>query len=116
MALPLIIPSIAGAVVSGLVTFVMSRIGTILLALGFTFVGVKGMETFIGFVISDLNQIMAYSSSVGGTGAASGLASKMVKLAAFAGLFDAVNIVISGYLTFAAMLSLRFVLARLSNG
>lgn len=116
MALPLIIPSIAGAVVSALVTFVTSRAGMILAGLGLTFVGVKGFETFLGFVVSDINQIMSYSSSLGGTGAATGLAEKMVKLAAFAGLFDAVNIVVSGYMAFASLMGLRFVLARLSNG
>lgn len=114
MALPLIIPSIAGAVVSGLVTFVSSKIGLIIAGLGLTFVGVKGLETFIGFIVSDMNQILAYSSALGGSGAASGLSQKMVQLAAFAGLFDAINIVISGYLSFASMMSLRFVLKRLA--
>lgn len=116
MAAPLFLAAAAGAVVSALVTFVTSKLGMIIAGLGLTFVGVKGFEAFLGFVISDVIQIASIATTIGGTGAATGLGLKMVKLAAFAGLFDALNIVMAGYMAFASMMGLRFVLARLARG
>lgn len=119
MALPLFaagwLASIGGAVVAGLTQFVMSRLGLILAGLGLTIVSVKGFEVFIGYVVSDLNQIVSGLNAAGGEGGMAGLGQIMLQYAAFAGLFDAINIVVSGYMAFASFAALRFIAARLSR-
>lgn len=114
--MPVFVASLVGIIVTALTQFVASRAGMILAGLGLTFVGVKGFETFMGFVIADINQVTSYVQSAGGSaGNASGLGALMVQFAAYAGLFDALNIVISGYMAFASLSGLAFTVRRLSK-
>lgn len=115
MAIPVFFASMSGAIVASLTSFVMSKSGAILVGLGLTFTGVKGLESLIGFVVSDLQSIQAglSAASSGGGGDPLDIGGKLLQFAAFAGLFDGVNIVISGYMAYASMLGLRVALARL---
>lgn len=112
MAIP-IISTIGGGIIAGLVQFFASRAGAILAGLGLTYVGVKGFETFIGFIISDFNLIASTLQSQGGSLAGSGAGAIAMRFAAFVGFFDALNIIISGYLSFASLIGMRVILARL---
>lgn len=103
--------SIAGAVVAGLVQFMASKAGTMLAGLGLTYISVKGLQTVIGYIVSDVN-LIANSVSSGGSGS-TGLGMMMIQMAAYAGLFDGLNIVISGYMAGASMLGLKVMLSRL---
>lgn len=113
MAIPVFFASLSGAIIASLTSFVMSKSGAILVGLGLTFTGVKGLESLIGFVVSDLQTIQAGLSAAGGGGDPLDIGGKLLQFAAFAGLFDGVNIVISGYMAYASLLGLRVALARL---
>ncbi len=113
MALPAIVASMAGGVVAGLVQFFVSKAGMILAGMGLTFIGVKGLQTFLGYAITDINLIASQLNSSGGGG--SGLGPIMLQFAAYAGLFDGVNILISGYMAYASLLGVRFVLGRVGG-
>lgn len=112
MALPMIGALMAGGIISGLVQFFASRAGMILAGLGLTMIGVKGLQTFLGFAIAD---ITTYVGFLNGGGGGSGLGLKMLQFAAYAGLFEGINIMISGYMAYASLLGVRFVLGRLSS-
>lgn len=114
MPLPIVAASFIGAIVAGLAQFAISKAGLILAGLGLTFIGVKSLEAFIGYVVSDMTQIINLAQTSGaGAGQASHLAATMMQFAAYAGLFDALNIVISGYMAYTSLMSVRFVLGRL---
>jgi len=110
MALPMLGALMAGGVISGLTQFFVSRAGMILAGLGLTMIGVKGLQTFIGYAITDIQTIAGFLQGGGG---AMGLGAKMLQFAAFAGLFDGVNILISGYMSYASLLGVRFILGRI---
>ncbi|KAF7600091.1 MAG: hypothetical protein CGU28_02165 [Candidatus Dactylopiibacterium carminicum] len=118
MALPVIAASLVGGIVAGLTQFFSKRIGMILVGLGLTFTMVKGFEILIGYIVSDFTQMVAYVQSAGGGsggGSAAGLGAVMIQFAAYAGLFDALNILISGWMAFASLSSLSFTLKRLNK-
>lgn len=114
--IPVVAASFIGGIVSALAQFAISRAGMIIAGLGFTFVGVKSMEAFIGYVVSDMNSIVSMVNGMGGAAGPNGighLASTMMQIAAYAGLFDALNIIISGYMSYASLVAIRFLVARL---
>lgn len=111
MAFPAIGALMAGGVISGLVQFFASRAGMILAGLGLTYIGVKGLQTFLGYAITDIQTVAGFLNQ--GSGSASGLGAKMLQFAAYAGLFEGINILISGYMAYASLLAVRFVLGRL---
>ena len=115
MAFPVVSLStiFGGAFVSGLVSFVASKMGMVLAGLGLTFIGVKGFETLLGFVVADLNTILG--SAAGIAHGVTGLGSVALQVAAYVGLFDAFNIVIAGYMSFVSLVSVRFLLGRLGK-
>lgn len=117
MPLPIVAASMIGGIVAGLAQFAMSRAGTILAGLGLTFIGVKSLEAFVGYVVADMQEVIALAQSAGGgVGGASGvsnLAYQAMQFAAYAGLFDALNIVISGYMAYTSLLSVKFIVGRL---
>ena len=112
MALPLA-GLLAGGVIAGLVQFFATRGAMILAGLGLTFIGVKGLQTFLGYAITDIQNVASMLGA--GAGSASGLGSTMLQFAAYAGLFEGVNIVISGYMAYASLLAVRFVIGRLTS-
>lgn len=118
MPLPIVAASFVGGIVAALAQFAASRAGLILAGLGLTFIGVKSLEVFIGYVVADMQQIIQLANQAGaavGSGgpAMSHLAYTMMQFAAYAGLFDALNIVISGYMAYASLMGVRFIVGRL---
>jgi len=110
MALPALGLIFGGGIVAGLVQFFASKAGMILAGMGLTFIGVKGLQTFLGYAITDINTVVQFLGSGGGS---SGIGAVMLQFAAYAGLFEGVNIMISGYMAYASLLGVRFVLGRL---
>ena len=110
MALPLLIPSMAGAVTAGLTAFIASRGAMILAGLGLTFIGVKGFQSVIGYAISGIQGVVSSASGDGG-----GLGSQMLQMAAYAGLFDGINIILAAYTAWASLLAVRFIVGRLRS-
>lgn len=111
MALPAIAAAIGTGLVAGLAQFLTTRAGMILAGLGLTFIGVKGFQTFLGYVITDIQTVAAFLAA--GSGSAMSLGQKMLQFAAFAGFFEGLNIIISGYFAYASLLGVRFILGRL---
>lgn len=106
---------VAGGVIAGLTQFFASRAGAILAGMGLTFVAVKGMQALIGYAITDIQTVVQFvNAQGGGVGALGGLGGHMLQFAAYAGLFDGINILIGGYLSYASMVGIRVVLARLA--
>lgn len=118
MALPLALASIgssiAGGFVAGLVQFFTTRAGTIIAGLGLTFIGVKSFQAFMGFVVSDIQLIVSAMPS-GGGGGGSGIGLLALQVSAYIGLFDAVNIVVSGYMSAGSLLGMKIVMGRMSK-
>lgn len=115
MAIPIIAASLIGGISAGITQFFISRAGSIIAGLGLTFIGIKSMETFIGFVIGDMQQVVSMIQGSGGGGGGGGLGNLGVmamQFAAYAGLFDAINILISGYMAFASLSAMRFIVGR----
>lgn len=114
MALPALGLLVGGGVVAGITQFLTSRAGMILAAFGLTMIGYKGLQVFLGYAVTDITSAVSLVQSLGGTaGATAGLGAKMIQFAAFAGLFDGINILISGYMAYGSLLGLRVIAARL---
>lgn len=118
MPLPVIAASFIGGIVAAFAQFAASKMGLVLAGLGLTFIGVKSLEVFIGYIIGDMQQIIQIANNAsgaigGGAMNISHMASTMMQFAAYAGLFDALNILISGYMAAASLMSMRFILGRL---
>lgn len=112
MAVP-IIATIGGGIIAGLVQFFATKAGAILAGLGLTYIGVKGFEAFLGYVISDWQTLSGMLQGQAGNLNGSGAGAIALQFAAFVGFFDAINIIISGYMAFASLLGMRVILARL---
>lgn len=114
MAFPALFVSVGAGVAAGLTSFFATRAGAMLAGLGLTIIGVKSFEAFLGYVISDINMLSSMVGSVdtGGGGAAVGI---FLQVAAFCGLFDALNIIISGYMAAASLIGMKIVFGRLSK-
>jgi len=117
MPIPVIAASFIGGIVAAFSQFAISKAGMIIAGLGLTFIGVKSLEAFIGYVISDMNTVIAlvnsYSGGVPGSSNAGKIAVSAIQFAAYAGLFDALNIMISGYMAYVSLMSVRFIVGRL---
>lgn len=108
MALPVVAATFIGGLISGLVQFFTTKAGHILAGLGLSFMFVKGFETILSYVVGRFTNIIGILN-----GGASDLGSVMLQFAAYAGFFDGLNIVISGYLAYAGLLQYKMMLARL---
>lgn len=105
--------SFAGGLIAGLVQFFATRAGTILAGLGLTFVGVKSFEAFLGYFIQDLQYVIAAMGQSGGGGNGPNYAVIAMQMAAYIGLFDAINIIISGYMAVGSLMGMRIVMGRM---
>lgn len=105
--------AVGAGVVAGLVHLFATKAGFMVAGLGLIFIGIKSFEAFLGFVISDL---MFISSQVSGVsvGFGSGYVVPVLQIMAHIGVFDFVNIVISGYMAAASILGMKVVTGRLS--
>lgn len=118
MPLPALAPigaSIAGGLIAGLVQFFATRAGTMLAGLGMTIIGVKAFEAFLGYVVTDIQTIVAAINAGGGGGGGHNITALAIQVAAFIGLFDAVNIVISGYMAAGSLIGMKLVMGRLGK-
>lgn len=118
MALPIVAVTLIGSLVTGfiagLTNFFATRAGAMLAGAGLMWIAIKGLTTVLGFLVADLNSAISMINA--GTGQSTDLAIRMMKLAAYAGLFDAINIVLSGYFAIATITPLRMILSRLNSG
>lgn len=116
MPLPVVAASFIGGIVAAFAQFAVSRMGLILAGLGLTFIGIKSLEVFIGYIVSDMQQIIQIANNASGgiaPGSTGRLAAIAMQFAAYAGLFDALNILISGYMAVSSLMSVRFIVGRL---
>lgn len=118
MPLPIVAATLVGSIIAGLTQFFASRIGMILAGMGMTYIGVKGMTIVAGYLITDMQGIITwYQSNLGGGvgGQVSSFGMFLFQLAGYAGFFDAVNIIISGYMAYFSLAGLKVVLSRLNG-
>lgn len=113
MPLPIVAASLVGGIVAGIAQFFASRAGAILAGLGLSFIAAKGLSNIIAYVIADLNTALGMISASGVGGIGGNLAQVGLQFAAYAGLFDAINILISGYMAMLSLTTLRVFMARL---
>lgn len=114
MPLPLALaPAVAG-IFTGLSYFLASRGAWLLAALGIGFATMKGMQTIAGFVISDMNLAIAAVNSASGAVGGHNVGVFMAKFAAYCGLFDALNIMLGGFMALYGMVGLRVIMRRLT--
>lgn len=114
MAFPLLGGAVA-AVVAGLSAFLASRAAWILTGLGVGFFTMKGMQTLAGFVIADMQTVIAALNGSGSLENLGHVGVIMAQFAAYVGLFDAINIVIGAYMAAYGMVAMRVVLRRLQG-
>lgn len=114
------VPLLAGGtavVVAGLSAFVASRGAWLLAGLGVGWTVMQGMTVLAGYVIGDMQLIIStINESTGGSGGAGGFGhygAIMLSLAGYAGLWDAINILLGGYMTAYGLIAMRVVLTRL---
>lgn len=116
-AIPVLWSTLVGAITAGIVGAMTSRIGKILSAMGLSYVAITGVQTLIGFLVADLNTaIGAYNNIAGAIGGGSGslgIGTKMLKMAAYIGLFDALNITLSAATASLAVRELSVMVKRL---
>jgi hypothetical protein len=75
-----------------------------------------GFQTFLGYIVSDMNTILGGINNTAVTAQnKSWIAGYAVRFAANCGLFDAINIVISGYMTAASFIGTKFALTKLQS-
>lgn len=111
--MPAFFLQIAAGVVAGLVSFLASRAGALLAGFGLTIIGVKSFEVFLGYLITDIDALVSMISSGGGGGSGYGaLFGYFIQVAAYCGLFDAINIIISGYMASASLIGVKIMLGR----
>lgn len=118
MALPVIagLGAISAGVVSGISAFIASRAAWILAGLGVGFATMKGAQVVLGFIIADMNFVVDSLGSMGGSLPQFGhLGALMLRFTAYVGLFDALNIVIGGYMASYGFVATRVVLRRLQG-
>lgn len=114
MAIPAFFISVGAGVAAGLTSFFATRAGAMLAGLGLTIIGVKSFEAFLGYVVSDINMLSSMIGSIDTSGAATA-AGIFLQVAAYCGLFDALNIIISGYMAAASLIGMKIVFGRLSK-
>lgn len=111
MAFPLFAVFGSG-VVAGLVNFFATKAGHILAGLGLTMIGVKSFEAFMGYVIADIAQIGGMMGNIQ-IGMGSGLSVPALQIMAHIGVFDFVNIIISGYMAAGSLIGMKVIYGRM---
>jgi hypothetical protein len=115
MAIPVILAPLVAGIVTGLSTFLASRGMWILAGMGLGFMAVTGLQTVAGLIIGDMVAVVGTLGGMGGAVSAdSHLGVIMLQLAAYCGLFDALNIVIGGFVASYSLIGLRVALRRLN--
>lgn len=93
MALPVIALTLGGSILSGLTVFFMTKLPQVLAAMGLSAVMYKGLELIMDRVIAGVVQAVGQGGAVvyGGT------TIDMIGMMGSAGLFSAINVILSGY-------------------
>jgi hypothetical protein len=95
MALPVIGATFGGVIIGALTAFFATKIPVILATLGLSITIYSGLDIFVGNIITAVqNSISASGSITVGSHTVDALG-----ILATAGVFDAVNIVLSGYIS-----------------
>ena len=114
MAVPVIAVTFIGSIISAIVQFFVSKVGSVLVGLGLSMIFVTGLEVIAGYIISDIQSIVSTLGS--GSGISSGgsvsWASLMLQFAAYAGFFDGLNIVIGAYMTYFPIVQMKVLFGR----
>lgn len=105
----------AGGIIAGLVQFFASRAGNVLAGIGLTMVSYTGFQALVGYIVGDINYVMSQVAGMGGTGGGTNLGLMALQMAAYLGLIDAINIIVSGYVGYISLAGFRFVWARLAK-
>jgi hypothetical protein len=111
MPVPVIAASFAGAILSALVTFFLTKIPSILAALGLSVVMYSGLSILTDEFISGISSAVAGGSNI----TFEGHIINAVGILGAAGVFDAVNIILSGYVAVAAIKTSRVVLKAIAK-
>ena len=111
MALPIIAASMGGIILTSLTAFFATKIPVVLAALGLSYGVMKGMEGVTGTIVQGLQNAIGE----GGVVTWGGQTVDLIGLAGAAGVFDAANIVVSGFAALVAMQSGRVVLKAISK-
>lgn len=98
MALPVFAASLGGMIISSLTVFFATRIPVIMTTLGLAAVVYTGIDVFVDQLIGAVQGAVTGGQIHFGTTTIDGLA-----ILGAAGVWDAVNIVISGYVTVASV-------------
>lgn len=98
MALPLIAASMGGIIITSLTTFFATRIPVILAAIGLSATVYTGLDIIVDQVISGVQ-----GTITGGTVTFGGQSINGLGILGAAGLWDAANIMLSGYVSVAAI-------------
>ncbi|WP_234087408.1 DUF2523 family protein [Azonexus sp. R2A61] len=98
MALPLIATSLGGMIISSLTLFFATRLPVILATLGLTAVVYKGIDVFLDQIVGAIQSAMVGGNIPIGNTVVDGLS-----ILGAAGVWDAINIVLSGYAAVAAI-------------
>lgn len=111
MALPLVAAGVFSGVLAGLAQFFASRAATILVGLGLAVVMTTGLSALAGVLIADM---ASAANNIGAAGGASGMGAHVMAMLAYGGAIDALNLIISGYLTMWALVALKVWVTRAS--
>lgn len=95
MALPILGATFGGVIISSLAAFFATRGMSILASLGITAVVYSGLDQFLSYAISNV----ATAVSGGGSISFGGTSIDAMGILGAAGLWSAINIVLSGYAT-----------------
>ncbi|NMG45545.1 hypothetical protein GPA22_17665 [Aromatoleum toluvorans] len=107
-------PLVAG-IFSGISYFLASRGAWILASLGIGFATMKGMQTITGFIIADMNTAIGAVNTASGAVGGHNVGVFMAKFAAYCGLFDALNIMLGGFMALYGMVGLRVIMRKLTG-
>jgi hypothetical protein len=91
--------SLVGVIVSALVTFFASKGGSVLAGFGLSVVAATGITNLVQAIIGDIATVQAMVNQTPGGGTGFNVGWVMFQFAAYCGLPDAINIVVSGAIT-----------------
>lgn len=103
MPLPIVAATFAGAILSALVTFFLTKIPAILAALGLSAVVYKGLSVLTGAFINGISGAVSGASNP----TFQGHVINAIGMLGAAGVFDACNIILSGYVAVATIKTSR---------
>ncbi len=111
MALPIFAASLAGMILSSLTVFFATRIPVILTSLGLSVVVYAGLSVLAGQIVEGVQSAMSGAGSI----SYGGMAVNAMGILGAAGVWDAINIVLSGYVSIATIKASKLALTKLQS-